>query len=61
MSGKGKAKCSVRSSVGRFGVGEKIRLFFPRAWFENTVVKQLKKVNGLQNLEFGKMLRWLGI
>ena len=36
-------------------------IFFPRVWFEQTVVKQLKKVDGLHNVEFGEMLRWIGI
>ena len=35
-------------------------LFSPREWFEGVVVAGLKDKEGLHDISFGEMLRWLG-
>ena len=43
------------------GLVEMFLVFFPREWLEEVVVAHLKTVDSLRGIEFGEMLRWLGV
>ena len=58
-----KAKINGLSEIALQGLSylDMFSLFFPRQWFEDVVMENLKQTEGLHDIGFGEVVRWIGI